>query len=153
MSSDGTRIGSLKQVVELRARIAELEAAVQAGRDLMAIVHGDGGHYREAHGDRRAADDAIANPIVGRATGSATRDRRPTLQEQAMNQTTDNTADRPDAITIARANERRILREKLICAALTGLMRQTSASEWWYAERAIAQADAIIAALDKEAAE
>ena len=48
---------------------------------------------------------------------------------------------------------RRELRERLICAALTGLMRQTSASEWWYAERAIAQADAIIAALDKEAAE
>ena len=48
---------------------------------------------------------------------------------------------------------RRALRERLICAALTGLMRQTSASEWWYAERAIAQADAIIAALDKEAAE
>ena len=61
------------------------------------------------------------------------------------------TAEQADAYW--RANERRALREKLICAALTGLMRQTSASEWWYAERAIAQADAIIAALDKEAAE
>ena len=51
-----------------------------------------------------------------------------------------------------RANERRALREKLICAALTGLMGQTSASETWYAERAISQADAVLAALDREAA-
>ena len=50
------------------------------------------------------------------------------------------------------ANERRILREKLICAALAGLARQFSASEWWYAERAIAQADAVLDALDREAA-
>ena len=76
MSSDGTRIGSLKQVVELRARIAELEAAVQAGRDLMAIVHGDGGHYREAHGDRKAADDAIAIVIDLRVELAAERERR-----------------------------------------------------------------------------
>lgn len=48
---------------------------------------------------------------------------------------------------------RRARRDMFAAAALTGLMRQTSASEWWYAERAIAQADAIIAALDKEAAE
>ena len=47
---------------------------------------------------------------------------------------------------------RRDLRERLICAALTGLMRQTSASEQWYAERAISQADAVLAALDREAA-
>ena len=47
---------------------------------------------------------------------------------------------------------RRALREKLICAALTGLMGQTSASETWYAERAISQADAVLAALDREAA-
>ena len=51
-----------------------------------------------------------------------------------------------------RANERRALREKLICAALTGLMGQTSASETWYAERAISQADAVLDALDREAA-
>ena len=44
---------------------------------------------------------------------------------------------------------RRALRERLICAALTGLMRQTSASETWYAERAISQADAVLAALDE----
>ena len=138
---------------EAADRIAELEAAVQAGRDLMAIVHGDGGHYREAHGDRRAADDAIANPIVGRATGSATRDRRPTLQEQAMNQTTDNTADRPDAITIARANERRILRERLICAALTGMLTVSKDKDALtdIARAAILQSDAVLAALDKEA--
>lgn len=30
----------------------------------MAIVHGDDGSYREQHGDRKAADDAIE--IVGR---------------------------------------------------------------------------------------
>lgn len=41
------------------ARIDALEAALQAGRDVMAVIHGDGGHYREAHGDRKAADDAI----------------------------------------------------------------------------------------------
>ena len=84
------------------------------------------------------------NPIVGRATGSATRDRRPTIQEGKMTE--------KDVDNMIRANERRILREKLICAALTGLMRQTSASEWWYAERAISQADAVLDALDREAA-
>lgn len=47
---------------------------------------------------------------------------------------------------------RRELRGRLICAALTGLMRQTSAPESWYAERAISQADAVLAALDKETA-
>ena len=47
---------------------------------------------------------------------------------------------------------RRDLRGRLICAALTGLMRQTSAPEQWYAERAISQADAVLAALDREAA-
>ena len=47
---------------------------------------------------------------------------------------------------------RRALRERLICAALTGLMRQTTAPEPWYAERAISQADAVLAALDREAA-
>ena len=44
---------------------------------------------------------------------------------------------------------RRALRERLICAALTGLMRQTTAPEPWYAERAISQADAVLAALDE----
>ena len=57
-----------------------------------------------------------------------------------------------DVDNMIRENERRILREKLICAALTGLMRQTSAPEQWYAERAISQADAVLAALDREAA-
>ena len=80
-----------------------------------------------------------------RAAANGKRPARPTIQEQTMTE--------KDVDNMIRANERRILREKLICAALTGLMRQTSASEWWYAERAIAQADAIIAALDKEAAE
>ena len=37
MSKDGTRIGSLKQVVELRARIAELEAALAAEREARGI--------------------------------------------------------------------------------------------------------------------
>jgi hypothetical protein len=57
-------------------RIAELEAALQAGRDLMAIVHGDGGHYREAHGDRKAADDAIAIVSKLRVDLDAERERR-----------------------------------------------------------------------------
>ena len=60
------------------------------------------------------------------------------------------TAEQADAYW--RANDRRELRERLICAALTGLMGQTSASETWYAERAISQADAVLAALDREAA-
>ena len=60
------------------------------------------------------------------------------------------TAEQADAYL--RANDRRELRERLICAALTGLMGQTSASETWYAERAISQADAVLAALDREAA-
>ena len=54
-----------------------------------------------------------------------------------------------DVDNMIRENERRALREKLICAALTGLMGQTSASETWYAERAISQADAVLAALDE----
>jgi hypothetical protein len=37
----------------------ELRAAVQAGRDVMAAIHRDDGSYRELHGDRKAADDAI----------------------------------------------------------------------------------------------
>ena len=45
---------------------------------------------------------------------------------------------------------RRELRERLICAALTGLMRQTTAPEQWYAQRAISQADAVLDALDRE---
>ena len=57
------------------------------------------------------------------------------------------TAEQADAYW--RANDRRELRERLICAALTGLMGQTSASETWYAERAISQADAVLAALDE----
>ena len=61
------------------------------------------------------------------------------------------TAEQADAYW--RANDRRELRERLICAALTGLMRQTTAPEPWYAERAISQADAVLDALDREAAE
>ena len=60
------------------------------------------------------------------------------------------TAEQADAYW--RANDRRELRERLICAALTGLMRQTTAPEPWYAERAISQADAVLDALDREAA-
>ena len=37
MSKDGTRIGSLKQVVELRARIAELESKLAAEREARGI--------------------------------------------------------------------------------------------------------------------
>jgi hypothetical protein len=62
-------------------RIAELEAALQAGRDLMAIVHGDGGHYREAHGDRKAADDAIAIVSKLRVDLDAERERREDIGE------------------------------------------------------------------------
>ena len=37
MSKDGTRIGSLKQVVELRARIDELESKLAAEREARGI--------------------------------------------------------------------------------------------------------------------
>lgn len=43
--------------------LAEAQESLQAGRDLMAVVHGDGGHYREQYGDRKASEDAIT--IVG----------------------------------------------------------------------------------------
>ena len=43
--------------------LSEAREGLQAGRDLMAVVHGDGGHYREQYGDRKASEDAIA--IVG----------------------------------------------------------------------------------------
>ena len=46
MSSDGTRIGSLKQVVELRARIAELEAELAAERERREAAETDAGRYR-----------------------------------------------------------------------------------------------------------
>lgn len=59
-----------------RHRIAELEAALQACRDLMAVVHCDGGHYREAHGDRKAADDAIAIVSTLRVELADERERR-----------------------------------------------------------------------------
>ena len=61
---------------EAADRIAELEAALQAGRDLMAVVHRDGGHYREAHGDRKAADDAIAVVSKLRSELAAEREQR-----------------------------------------------------------------------------
>jgi hypothetical protein len=53
---DGLCYGDVRQAV---AEIERLRAAVQAGRDVMAIIHGDDGSYRETHGDRKAADDAI----------------------------------------------------------------------------------------------
>ena len=46
MSKDGTRIGSLKQVVELRARIAELEAALAAERKRRGADETDAARYR-----------------------------------------------------------------------------------------------------------
>jgi hypothetical protein len=58
------------------ARIAALEEALQAGRDVMAVIHGDGGHYREAHGDRKAADDAISIIYKLRADLAAERECR-----------------------------------------------------------------------------
>ena len=58
------------------ARIAALEEALQAGRDVMAVIHGDGGHYREAHGDRKAADDAISIVYKLRAALAAEHERR-----------------------------------------------------------------------------
>ena len=57
-----------------------------------------------------------------------------------------------DVDNMIRENERRILREKLICSALTGIVGRNLGSDEWYAERAIAHADAVLAALDREAA-
>jgi hypothetical protein len=48
----------------LRAERDALLKAAQAGRDLMAVIHCDDGAYRERHGDRKAADDAIE--VVGK---------------------------------------------------------------------------------------
>jgi len=62
--------------VELAAERGRRETALQAGRDLIAIVHGDGGHYCEAHGDRKAADDAIAIVSKLRVDLDAERKRR-----------------------------------------------------------------------------
>lgn len=58
----------------------------------------------------------------------------------------------PQGDAMSRANERRDLRERLICAALTGIVGRNLGSDGWYAERAISHADAVLAALDKEAA-
>ena len=58
-----------------------------------------------------------------------------------------------DVDNMIRANERRILREKLICAALTGIL--AGAEEYFYdvaAEHSIAVADLVLAWLDEEAA-
>jgi hypothetical protein len=41
-----------------------------------AVVHRDGGHYREAHGDRKAADDAIAVVSKLRSELAAEREQR-----------------------------------------------------------------------------
>lgn len=53
-----------------------------------------------------------------------------------------------------RANERLALREKLICAALTGMLANHNiyGAPDNLADYAIKQADAVLAALDKEAA-
>ena len=72
-----TKIGAnATTLYEARNRIAELEAELQAGRDLMAVVHRDGGDYRQTHGDRKAADDAIAIVSKLRAELAAERERR-----------------------------------------------------------------------------
>jgi len=61
------------EIEQLRAERDALLAQVQAGRDLMAIVHRDGGHYCAQHGDRKAADDAITLVCELRAERNALR--------------------------------------------------------------------------------
>ena len=58
-----------------------------------------------------------------------------------------------DVDNMIRENERRALRERLICAALTGIL--AGAEEYFYdvaAEHSIAVADLVLAWLDEEAA-
>ena len=57
------RIAELEAELAAERELSEAREGLQAGRDLMAVVHGDGGHYREQYGDRKASEDAIA--IVG----------------------------------------------------------------------------------------
>jgi hypothetical protein len=61
---------------EAADEIERLRAAVQAGRDVIAVIHRDDGSYRETHGDRKTADDAIK--IV-----SSLRAERDALREDA----------------------------------------------------------------------
>ena len=70
---DGISYGNVRETLRV---IAELEAELQAGRDLMAVVHRDGGDYLQTHGDRKAADDAIAIVSKLRAELAAERERR-----------------------------------------------------------------------------
>ena len=59
-----------------------------------------------------------------------------------------------DVDNMIAANERRVLREKLICAALTGMISNPNVygAPEHFAGLVIRQADAVLAALDKEAA-
>ena len=132
------------------ARIAELEAELERERMRIAacgVVAGantrdSAAKVRQISPEYRSALLCDVERAVDREM--AERERR----EAAEAELADKRGRREDI----RANERRALRERLICAALTGLMRQTTAPEPWYAERAISQADAVLAALDREAA-
>lgn len=94
---EGTRcvVIAPEDYAAMYARIAELETELayekesfayintmlQAGRDVMAVIHGDGGHYREAHGDRKAADDAINIIYKLRADLAIEREHRETAEK------------------------------------------------------------------------
>lgn len=46
-------------IAKLVAKVEQLEKSHRYFSDLMAIIHGDGGHYQAMHGDEKATIDAI----------------------------------------------------------------------------------------------
>lgn len=46
-------------VVALKLKVEQLEKSYKYFSDLLAVIHGDGGHYQAMHGDEKAAVDAI----------------------------------------------------------------------------------------------
>lgn len=46
-------------VVTLKLKVEQLEKSYRYFSDLLAVIHGDGGHYQAMHGDEKAFVDAI----------------------------------------------------------------------------------------------
>ena len=83
MSSDGTRIGSLKQVVELRARIAELERERDQYHDALIARHGGEPVALLAELDEARARVAELEADLERMTAARNRDHQQALMNGA----------------------------------------------------------------------
>jgi hypothetical protein len=63
MSEHGQKVKEMldKRDDEITRLRAEVDALSHNLGELLAVLHGDGGHYRSTHGDDKATADAIKN--------------------------------------------------------------------------------------------